>query len=75
MKQTHIYEYLGLENDPVFNKINVLQKGQVVDLGGVIVSLNSKGLYEVETDYYHECFDSKKALYDGLSKFLSLIIL
>ena len=75
MEQTHIYDYLGEKNDPIFNKISGLKSGQVVDLGGVIISLNQRGIYELETSYHHECFKTKKQLYDGVSKFLSLIVL
>ena len=72
MEQTHIYEILGEVNDPIFIKILHLEKGQTVDLGGVNITLNSNGLYELESDDYHECFRSKKQLYDGVSKLLSL---
>ncbi len=74
MEQTHIYDYLGMENDPIFNIIKQLKKGQVIDLGGVIVSLNNNGLYEIETSVDHECFRSKRQVYDGVSKFFSLIV-
>jgi len=74
MEQTHIYDYLGMENDPIFNIINHLKIGQAVDLGGVVISLNNNGLYEMETSVDHECFSSKKQVYDGVSKFFSLIV-
>lgn len=75
MEQTDIYDYLGMNNDPIFNKISSLKIGQAIDLGGVKVLLNTQKLYEVETDFYHECFCSKRQVYDGLSKFFSLIAL
>lgn len=75
MEQTNIYQYLGEMNDPIFNKISQLELGQTIDLGGVMVSLNTNGLYELETSFYHECYSTKKQLYDGVSKFLSLIVI
>lgn len=75
MEQTHIYEFIGVDTDPIFNTINSLKRGQVVDLGVVKLSLNQQGLYELETEYHHECFRTKKQIYNGLAKFLSLIVL
>lgn len=75
MKQSHIYDYLGEVEDPIFNIISSLKTGQVVNLGEVTVLLNKQGLYEIETSFYHECFSTKKQVYDGISKFLSLIVL
>lgn len=75
MEQTDIYEFLGMNSDPVFNQISNLKVGQAVELGGVKVLLNNQNLYEVETELYHECFCSKRQVYDGLSKFFSLIVL
>ena len=69
MEQTDIYDYLGIENDPIFNIINHLKAGQAIDLGGVIISLNNNGLYEMETLVAHECFSSKRKIYDVVSRF------
>ena len=73
MLQTHIYDFLGVINDPIYIKILELEKGQKLDLGGVNITFNANGLYELETDDYHECFKSKKQLYDGVSRLLSFI--
>lgn len=75
MEQTHIYNFLGINNDPIFNEILRLEKGRKVDLGGIFIVLNENGLYELETAYHHECFTTKKKLYDGLSRYLSLLVL
>lgn len=56
MEQTYIYEYLGVESDPVFQAIYKLKKDQSIILGLIQVSLNKFGLYEVMTDESHECF-------------------
>jgi len=73
MEQSTIYDFLGIENDPIFNIINNLQKGQEINLGGVSILLNQTGLYEMETEFSHDCFYSKKHVYHGVSKFLSLL--
>lgn len=73
MLQTHIYNFLGEVNDPIFIQILELEEGQTLELGGVNITFNANGLYELETDDYHECFKSKKQLYDGVSRLLSLI--
>ncbi len=68
MEQTNIYHYLGLESDPIFNIISRLQRGQVIDVGGATLTLNNSGLFELESESYHECFRSEQEVYDGLSK-------
>jgi len=75
MKQSQIYEYLGLDNDPIFKKINDLKEDESINLSELKITLNKQGLYEVETDDKHECFKTKKEVYDGVSKLLSLIVL
>lgn len=74
MEQTHIYNFLGMNDDPIFNQILRLEKGRKVDLGGIFITLNESGLYELETFYHHECYRTKKQLYDGLSRYLSLLV-
>lgn len=75
MEQTHIYHYLGLENDPIFKEITKLKAGQAAIVGDIKIMLNKHGLYEIETSTSHECFSSQKQVYDGISKVLSLIVL
>lgn len=70
--QTQIYDFIGFESDPIFREINKLSIGQAVDLGGVTVKLNKNGLYEVESLMSHECFQSKKQVYDNVAKIISL---
>lgn len=72
MEQINIYQFLGKVNDPIYVKILYLKEGETVDLGGVNVTLNSNGLYELESDNHHECFRTKKQLYDGVAKLISL---
>lgn len=74
MIQTHIYDHLGVENDPIFRMILKLQAGQAIEIGGVHISYNLYGLYVVETESSHDCYRSIKQLYDGIAKQLSLIV-
>lgn len=73
-EQSHIYDFLGIGNDPIFKKINDLKENETINLSKLKITLNKQGLYEVETDNQHECFNTKKEVYDGVSKMISLII-
>lgn len=63
MEQTYIYEYLGVETDPVFQAISKLKKDQSIVLGMIHVTLNQFGLYEVMTEVAHECFRTLQDCY------------
>lgn len=66
--QTFIYEYLGIEDDPIYQSISTLVKGQKVILGPMLVTFNVFGLYEVETEESHKCFTSLSECYEGVCK-------
>lgn len=70
MKQINIYYYLGLETDPIFNIIERLKLGQIVAVGGARIQRNMNGLYELESESYHECFKSEQEVYEGLSRMI-----
>ena len=72
MEQINIYQFLGKVNDPIYVKILNLKEGETVDLGGVNVTLDSNGIYVLESDNDHKCFRTKKQLYDGGAKLISL---
>jgi len=63
MTQNTIYDYLGNDNDPVYQKIRQLNKGDVVALDDAEVSLNIHGIYEVSTEEYHEPFSDLNSCY------------
>lgn len=75
IKQSQIYDFLGVVNDPIFKKINELKEDEFINISKLKITLNKQGLYEVETDTQHECFHTKKELYDGVSRLLSLTVL
>ena len=63
MTQNTIYDYLGNESDPIYQKITQLSKGESVLLEDAEISLNINGLYEVSTDEYHEPFSDLNSCY------------
>jgi len=75
MEQTDIYDFIGVNYDPVFNQIEQLEKGRAVELGGFIITLNQNGLYELESINSHECFTTISQVYDSISRYLNLLIL
>ncbi|WP_017187238.1 hypothetical protein [Alkalibacillus haloalkaliphilus] len=66
MQQTTIYDYIGIETDPVFKKIKHLKEGQSVELGHAIVTKNEFGLYELETKSDHETADDLVDFYNKI---------
>jgi len=63
MTQNTIYDYLGNDNDPVYQKITQLNRGESAALEDAQVSLNIHGLYEVSTDESHEPFSDVGSCY------------
>lgn len=56
MDQSNIYDFLGVESDPLFNKISKLKKGHGFSTGDIKVLLNQYGIYELITADEHEGF-------------------
>lgn len=75
MEQTDIYDFIGVNYDPVFNQIEQLEMGRTVELGEFIITLNQNGLYELESTNSHECFTTISQVYDSISRYLNLLIL
>jgi len=71
--QTDIYTFLGMDKDPLFNRITRLKSGESLEIGEVKILLNQNGIYELETESLHECFMTHKQLYDGLAMIFSFI--
>ncbi|MEN2765653.1 hypothetical protein [Ornithinibacillus xuwenensis] len=68
MIQTMIYDYLGSETDPIYQKLKQLKKGQQIDLGSLTVSLNYAGMYEVTSVDLHDGFSNTESCYQYLLK-------
>lgn len=68
MNQTMIYDFLGLDTDPLWNKLKSLEKGQRIIFEMFSVSLNSSGIYEVSSEESHDGFSNIKDCYKCLIK-------
>ncbi|WP_175616042.1 hypothetical protein [Piscibacillus halophilus] len=53
-EQTNIYDFLGINEDPLYKKLEDLKEGEMLLLGETLVRKNSHGLYELETRTQHE---------------------
>lgn len=53
--QTTLYEFIGLQDDPVFNLISKMHEGDEIQIDSFAVRKTDK-FYEVESGEYHEPF-------------------
>jgi hypothetical protein len=54
MEQVNIYEYFGIETDPLFQRIQQLKKGDYIHLEQAVIIINPFGIYEILTEDEHE---------------------
>lgn len=77
MQQIQLYEYLGINNDPIFNQIKDLKKrgSMKVQLpeSVLIITLNSWGIYEVSNEELHESFSQINDCYEFVNEYLNEI--
>jgi len=71
LEQTHVYEYLGKENDPLYNEILSLQVNQSVDVQGIMITRTAFEMYEIESKAFHEGFTSSHSIYNRVSAILN----
>jgi len=71
LEQTHVYEYLGKENDPLYNEILSLQVNQSVDVQGIMITRTAFEMYEIESKTFHEGFTSSQSIYNRVSAILN----
>ena len=73
IQQVNVYEYLGKESDPLFNAICNIQQGYSEYIPEIKVTLikNQHGLYEMASEFNHECYSNKEDLYDCVSEILN----
>ncbi len=69
MEQVNIYEYFGIDTDPLFHRIQQLNKDEYIHLGQAVIIYNSFGLYEIITEEEHEgtmdpykCYEKVKVI-------------
>src|SRR5699024_10273320 len=76
-KQTHVYEYLGKESDPLYNNIlqlKVNQSRQIPETNFQISKTRNE-MYETVSAEYHECYASPQSLYERINALLNDISL
>lgn len=70
MQNTNLFEFIGIESDPVHQRLAQLQVGDSFVVDGICVSLHK--FYEVESDMEHvpfrDMFDCYRYLSDVLVK-------
>ncbi len=50
-----IYDYLGINQDPLLQKLKRMKKGQQIVIGELTIYLNKLGLFEISSENYEEC--------------------
>ena len=65
MLNMNLFEELGVESDPVYQKIANLQNGDVIEIDGIQIRRNK--FYEIENDYEHTPFKTLISCYRHVS--------
>lgn len=65
MQNMNLFEVLGVEADPVYQKIANLQLGDAIEIDGIQVRLHK--FYEIENDYEHTPFKTLISCYRHVS--------
>lgn len=75
MEQTHLYQYIGIENDPLYDQVMQMETNQSIYLHGMQmkVTKTNYNMYEVETVEYHECYSNVQSLYENMIVILNAI--
>lgn len=64
--QTNLYEFISLDDDPVFTKIRNLKTGEEIKIDSFNIRKNER-FYEIENDELHEVFKSVDKCYTFIS--------
>lgn len=63
--QANIFNYLSVDNDPIYKEIeSVTKENHVLISNDIVVRINLLGVYEVETEYEHERFEEIEGCYN-----------
>lgn len=65
MLNINLFEELGIESDPIYQKIANLQTGDAIEIDGIQIRRNK--FYEIENDYEHTPFKSLISCYRHVS--------
>jgi len=76
-EQTHVYEYLGKESDPLYNNILHLKMNQSIQIAetNLKISKTRYQMYEIVSAEFHECYSSSQSLYERINALLNDISL
>ncbi|MER2126320.1 hypothetical protein [Solibacillus sp.] len=69
MQNTNLFEFIGVEADPVYKQLEQLQKGESFMIDGICVSLEK--FYEIESDVEHVPFKTLNRCYQYLNNTLT----
>lgn len=64
----NIYDFIGVDNDPIYASIMNLKKGQQVIHKGTTITLNNFGLYEVFTVDTHDAYTNMDRCYQAVTE-------
>lgn len=73
MEQVAIFEYCGIEDDPLFQKLLALDPGEELYIHEVIIRRNTENLFEIETEDLHEPAAGAEKCYRKLMSMLNAI--
>jgi len=69
--QLNVYDYLGKEHDPLYQKIDRLDQEQSVEIDSSIVYHSKFGLYEISSPSFHNAYTSKVDCYKKICEILA----
>ncbi|MFB4471743.1 hypothetical protein ACDI16_02095 [Oceanobacillus caeni] len=75
MEQTMIYDFLGIDQDPLLQKLRAMDKGQQITVGEMKVRLNKVGLFELITETTEECCSNITKCYYKIQDYLDGFVL
>lgn len=68
MLNINLFEELGVESDPIYQKMANLQIGEAIEIDGIQISRNK--FYEIENDYEHTPFKTLISCYRHVSEII-----
>ncbi|PBB04605.1 MULTISPECIES: hypothetical protein [Salimicrobium] len=70
MNQSNIYDFLNVDQDPLYQNLQSLQTGESYDLNDhTEIHCNAHGLYEVIAEETEQAFSSLEDCYSYISAF------
>lgn len=70
MVQLNIYNEIGLNDDPVFNKLSTLSTDNVLLLNGLEIKKNNQGWFEISNEEIHELRTDIQKCYEFINQLI-----